>query len=221
MWKQALDLFFRREYTPLGFDIGKNDTVVDIGAKKGMFVALAASYKSEIIYAFEPDYDNYNYLKALIDYNNLSSVTLFKEAVAEHNGQIKLNKSLANTRHSILGKDVLTGEVLKDFVSIPAISLDSALHNLPIVDLLKIDCEGAKYEIIFHAQSDTLNKIRRIVMEYHGSEESDEVKKFIQAIRIRGLSRYSPSEAESQIRHGVCCPTDKLGLYVIFNIANY
>lgn len=34
-------------------------------------------------------------------------------------------------------------------------------------DLLKLDCEGAEYDILMKSPRDALVKIRRIVMEYH------------------------------------------------------
>ena len=34
-------------------------------------------------------------------------------------------------------------------------------------DLLKIDCEGAEYEILFGASSELLDRTRRMALEYH------------------------------------------------------
>ena len=45
--------------------------------------------------------------------------------------------------------------------------MDKILENIDIVDLLKIDCEGAEYEILFNALSDSYAKIKLIRMEFH------------------------------------------------------
>ena len=43
-------------------------------------------------------------------------------------------------------------------------------NNVECCDLLKMDCEGAEYEIILSASMETLKKISQIIMEYHAPE---------------------------------------------------
>ena len=40
-------------------------------------------------------------------------------------------------------------------------------HRLEKIDFLKMDCEGAEYEIIMNAPSSILNKIQKISTEIH------------------------------------------------------
>ena len=40
-------------------------------------------------------------------------------------------------------------------------------HHIERCDFLKLDCEGAEYEIIYAASPKTLARIHRIAMEYH------------------------------------------------------
>src|SRR5439155_22097922 len=50
-------------------------------------------------------------------------------------------------------------------------------------DFLKIDCEGAEYDIMFHATADTLRRIRHISMEYHDgvtSHSHGELRAFLE-----------------------------------------
>jgi hypothetical protein len=50
-----------------------------------------------------------------------------------------------------------------------AVSLASipARYNVERIDLLKLDCEGAEYDILIGSDPAVLEKIDRIVMEYH------------------------------------------------------
>ena len=54
-------------------------------------------------------------------------------------------------------------------VEIPALTLDSIAAPYQTVDLLKIDIEGAEYQVLPAASTDILSRIRRIEMEYHPS----------------------------------------------------
>lgn len=47
------------------------------------------------------------------------------------------------------------------------LTLDSSLPAGAVVDLLKIDIEGAEYRVLNSVAPDTLRRIRRIVMEFH------------------------------------------------------
>ena len=63
-----------------------------------------------------------------------------------------------------------TGEFLADGkVQVQAQSLTTLFDKLDIqhCDLMKLDCEGAEYEILFHTPDVVLQCIERIVMEYH------------------------------------------------------
>jgi FkbM family methyltransferase len=55
------------------------------------------------------------------------------------------------------------------YTPVASISLAQAFERLaiPQCDLMKIDCEGAEYPILFHTSDDVLGRIQRIVMEYH------------------------------------------------------
>jgi len=54
-------------------------------------------------------------------------------------------------------------------IRVHAVTLADVLAQqaLDRVDLLKLDCEGAEYEILMNATEETLAKVQRIVMEYH------------------------------------------------------
>jgi FkbM family methyltransferase len=61
-----------------------------------------------------------------------------------------------------------TGNMEKS-LSVRSLSLADAFATLEIevCDLLKLDCEGAEYSILFDTPQPVLERIQRIVMEYH------------------------------------------------------
>ena len=51
----------------------------------------------------------------------------------------------------------------------PSVSLAEVFSRLGLdqVDLMKMDCEGAEYPVLFNASDEVLGRIQRMVMEYH------------------------------------------------------
>ena len=54
---------------------------------------------------------------------------------------------------------------------IETISLETALRSYPEIDLLKMDCEGAEFDILPSLTPMFLDKVNEIRMELHGSLE--------------------------------------------------
>jgi phenylpropionate dioxygenase-like ring-hydroxylating dioxygenase large terminal subunit len=72
----------------------------------------------------------------------------------------------------------------KNFIDVPTTSLDKFISENKIkrIDFLKMDCEGAEYEILFGSRPETLRKISRISMEYHpidSRRNAGTLKKFL------------------------------------------
>jgi len=69
-------------------------------------------------------------------------------------------------------------------ISVPAKSLTSIIetNNFQKVDLLKLDCEGSEYDIIYNTDSTILKKVNMMVIEVH---EIDNKKN-----NLRSLDQY-------------------------------
>jgi len=186
LWTQIFHLFLLKEYSPPGFEIKEGDIVVDIGANRGVFTALAAYKKAGLILAYEPDPDNYTSLSNLVSLNGFLMVKLHNIAVAGTEGYRPLYLSNENTRHTIVGRDVVTNQELEESIEVKTILLDDIVKNVNKVDLLKIDCEGAEYEILLSTGVSILEKVRRIVIEYHGDEQDIRVFEIINRLKEIG-----------------------------------
>jgi FkbM family methyltransferase len=160
----------REDYTKGGFSLKEMDTVIDIGANIGAFSIYAA--KKVIhgrVIAFEPEKDNYELLVRNKALNRLRNLIPVRAAVAGSSGVLTLYKGKESGLHST------TKGHLADCVGneeVDAISLEDVFQRYQIHEcrILKLNCEGAEYEILYSAPDYILSKIRRIVMEYHATD---------------------------------------------------
>jgi FkbM family methyltransferase len=130
-------------------------TVVDIGANIGLFSLWARHhFPTAMIHAYEPN-------DAICDFTagNLKKarVVLFNEGVSseESAGKLVLRDSsrLVATEKDPRGSVKLTG-------------IQTVIERLGgRLDLLKIDCEGAEWDIFLRREA--LRRVRQIRMEYH------------------------------------------------------
>lgn len=150
-----------RQYEPTGFEIGAGETAVDVGAHIGSFALLAAARGARVV-ACEPSPRNFKALTKNITHNRGAAVTAFPVCIAGENGERTLFLDEANAaRNGLYGQGysirVLTLTLAELF----------AREHIEQCDFLKVDCEGAEYEIFEGAPPETLARIRRVAMEYH------------------------------------------------------
>ena len=160
----------REDYTKSGFSLRETDTVIDIGANIGAFSICAAKRvpRGRVI-AFEPENDNYELLIRNATLNRLSNLTPVRAAVAGRSGVINLYRGKESGLHST------TGGHLADCIGnedVEAVSLEDVFKRYQIHEcqVLKLNCEGAEYEILYSTPDFVLAKIQRIAMEYHATE---------------------------------------------------
>jgi len=163
-----------KEYTPKGFEIRKNDIVMDIGANSGIFTIYAASKASEgKVYAFEPVKENFKRLKKNIELNRFSNISAYNVGVSDKTGTRTIMVSNVNSGgHSFY----ISGDDKKDKFSVDTISLTDIFKKNKIkrINFLKCDCEGAEYEILFPAK-ELLKRVDKISMEVHYLNERKNV----------------------------------------------
>jgi FkbM family methyltransferase len=181
-----LDGFYRRYGVPIQDDW----TVIDIGAGIGDFSIDAAFGRPNTwVYAFEPFPDSFDYLKKNLALNEVKNVEAFQEAIWSKPGHLVLDVS-GGEPLQIASQETkeIEGEPPKDAVEVPAVTLAFVIsrHGLAQVDLLKLDCEGAEYEILMTARKETLDRIHRIVMEYHDLDEKYQHQTLIAYLERKG-----------------------------------
>lgn len=141
--------------------------IIDIGAHIGTFELYARAINAEApIYCYEPLLENYEVLKANIKENRLKNIFPSQQAVSRQVGDITLHLSDNNHNNSI--HTPYSADNHKT-AKVQATTLERIFHKHRIAhcDLLKIDCEGAEYDIFEHTSPETFAQIGAIFMEYH------------------------------------------------------
>lgn len=159
------------EYKRPHFEINPNDIVVDVGAHIGLFTLYASQFCSEgKIYSFEPVKENYELLLENVKSNNLEQVNTFNLAVSNSNSPIKLFINDDESGHSMFSSS--SNSMIVNSISLQKFFDDNKITHC---NFLKLDCEGAEYEIIKNLPSSYLEKIDKMVIEYHMADSHPEL----------------------------------------------
>lgn len=189
-----LDVFHFGTYDrPPGFQIGRRDVVIDIGANIGFFALKASRLASEgSVYAFEPCSFHFDLLKENVRRNGAHNVTASKEAVWGSLTRLELLFSFDDEpdQTSIYNMGGSKKEVV-DTVTLEEIF---RRHAIQACDFLKMDCEGAEYEILFNTPDAVLGAIRRIALEWHRFEESHQPQELAAFLRGKGFTLIEPED---------------------------
>ncbi|GAB7140615.1 hypothetical protein RsTz2092_05650 [Deferribacterales bacterium RsTz2092] len=153
----------------LNMNFKDGDCIIDIGGNVGIVsIYLAKKHPNIKIYAYEPVKRNYeNFLKN-IKVNNIPDgvIEVFNKAVTQDGRDVHAAISIRNTGASSIYYTMgATGGG-----DVPSITLDKIFeeNNISKCALLKIDCEGAEYEIIYNTKGEHLRKCACILGETHG-----------------------------------------------------
>ncbi|HZE85437.1 MAG TPA: FkbM family methyltransferase [Puia sp.] len=172
--------------------------IIDCGANIGLSVIYMKmqSPDAEII-AFEPDEKNFGLLTKNVDSFGLSKVTLRKEAVWKENTMIQFSSQGATTSKI---ETLDTGNTKE----VKAIRLKDFLNRR--VDFLKIDIEGAEFDVIKDISAE-MHNIGNLFIEYHGAfKQNHELSELLDLIGKNGFSYYikeaSPVYETPFYRHG-------------------
>lgn len=155
-------------YDDARFPIHEEDIVVDIGGHIGGFAVRAArlAHRGQV-YAYEASGKNYGLLEKNRQLNNTDNLNIYNKAIAYKSGEMKFYMPSDN---GALGS--LLQETDSPMETVQATTLTDIIteNNIQQIDYLKIDVEGAEYDILFNCPPETLAKVKCMVMEYHEFE---------------------------------------------------
>lgn len=191
--------FVERPYTR---GLTPPSVVIDIGGYIGDFSLYAANRYGSRVYVYEPATENFRLLEDNVRRNHLdhlihcrcvavgpatTSLKLFVDL--DFGGEIHVTSTIYGTHYKH------PQERYVDAVSLAEVY---ATNKLTCADLLKIDIEGAEYDVLDSASDEVLTKARNIVFEYHPIPgHGERLKKIIS--RLRSLN-YKVSKEGSLIR---------------------
>ena len=155
----------------------EGDIVIDIGANVGMVsILLAKQFPFLKIYSFEPLKENYDNLLKNIELNNIPDgiITAENKAVTKDGRLINMSINSSNKGGSSTADVISTNSIMtKENCQIESITLEEIFkkYNINKLKLLKIDCEGSEYEILYNTNTNILNKIENLIGEFHENKD--------------------------------------------------
>lgn len=154
-------IYVRREYGRMQ----DYRTIVDIGANMGGFTVYAAqTCPNSKIYCFEPEERNFGILMRNIAINSLEArVHASQCAVASSTGYRAMAIGSSPTNSLVMNgacekRQAVRCTTLREIFE---------QQKLETVDLLKMNCEGAEYEILEGCTRSDFERMPRIRLEYH------------------------------------------------------
>jgi len=194
-----LDEFYKR----CGTAIENGWRVIDIGAGFGDFTLYAALDRPDtLVYAYEPFPESFAMLEENIRNNHIENVKIFAEAVWSKSEQLILDLSGGGPLQAPTQDLEMVDEVKTGQYRVPALSLEKVLEQNDLVhlDLLKLDCEGAEFEILGEKSAKILKRIERIVMEYHDGYQGHHHRELVEFLHAQGFKvRITPNYVHDKI----------------------
>ncbi len=187
--------------------------IVDCGANIGLSVIYFKQlFPDAIIEAFEPDPEIFDILKFNINSFQFEEVTVFQKAVWSENGIITFRQE-----GGFSGR-IPKPEDKDNLIEVPCVDLSEILLKKP-VDFLKIDIEGAEYEVLLSCRK-ALSNVKNIFIEYHSHiTERQTLHEVLEILQANGF-RYHVHEAFTRKKPYVDRDT-MLGMDLQLNIFGY
>lgn len=138
--------------------------VLDIGAHVGGFsLAIAELHPRARITCFEAAPATVAYTRRNVAQNRLDDrVDVVASAVSDHNGTLQFAQI-----GPAIGLNGVTAPAGTPTVDVPCMTLAEALHLAGGADLVKIDAEGAEWDIVLPSDPADWAGVSRVVLEYH------------------------------------------------------
>lgn len=161
----------------------EGDVVVDVGAHIGRYTIIASKQvgPNGKVIAIEADPSNFEMLNHNIELNRLANVTTLNYAAFSKEAKIKLYLPAGDifTKYNTIMSNWMWVKPEDKFVEVNGNTLDNLLQQIGIrqVNWIKIDVEGAEFEVLKGANNLLLNNKNIVILvELHGSPNDYRLK---------------------------------------------
>ena len=179
------DLYFLLPYREGPIDrvirmlLKEGDIFIDVGANVGYYTLLAARRGGRVI-AVEPVPETATVLRINLKLNHLdNSVQIVTKCLYKSETEMKIYIPLS--KHYGLASLYHARGYRHHTITVPCTMLDKITANYDKIKLIKIDAEGAEYDILLGAES-TLGKVEYLIIEI-----SRNAKEIIEYLEYKGF----------------------------------
>ena len=167
----------------------KTPLIIDCGANIGLSsIYFKTIYPNATLHAFEPDQVLFTLLKQNIEVNGFKDTHIHQEAVWIEDTTLSFSNKGSEGSHI----DLTNNSTNK----VTAIKLDKFLAQFDHIDFLKMDIEGAEFQVV----ADCLNGLKKVdnfFLEYHGKVgQTKELYTLLQQVESIGFNVYIKMAAD-------------------------
>ena len=149
------------------------DLFVDVGANLGRYtIMLSSNYKKVI--AIEPEPSNMKHLKRNLLPAGIDNVDLLQIAISDREGYVNLYLA----RHS--GGHTIKKGYYSKYIKVKSSTLNSILKDEPRIDLIKVDVEGAEWQVLKGSER-IMHKIQSWMIEVHDPKDKKKLAEYLQS----------------------------------------
>lgn len=196
-----IEIFLREEYGR----VADGSVLLDLGANIGAFSVYAAARARDVrVYAYEPLPEFFAQLQRNVRLNGIEDrVHCFQSAVSADVEARILHVSSPGVYFPTLVAP--TASPAQDARPVPCTTLTEIMETnaLERVDLMKMDCEGSEYDILYSTPASVLQNIGEIRMEYHNLDADRrnvrELKAYLREAGFRITSEAASSSTNGTI----------------------
>jgi FkbM family methyltransferase len=178
--------------------------VLDVGSHVGAFATYLATTRDDVrVECYEPSPDTAKYLQRNVDQNALSGrIRLYEQAMAGTEGTALLDDNSGGSVHNGLVKEdhrLVDGDdalAARATISVTTTTFDKAVADAPTpFDVVKMDCEGGEYELVYASSPANWASVQRVVMEYHPVEGEtwDKLRAWFEGVGLNVVRHKSDS----------------------------
>jgi FkbM family methyltransferase len=167
-WKVIEETWTENVYRIHQWQFAEDAVFVDIGANVGSVSLFVDNFNKDRedkirVFAIEPEPHNLSLLQKNIESNPVENVTVINKAIWHQNKEVLITNRGGNS-------SIFEIEGVEQ-TNIQAITLEKLFkeNNIKHVDVMKIDIEGAEFDLIINATEKTLAKIKYITLEFDKS----------------------------------------------------
>jgi FkbM family methyltransferase len=150
----------------------KGDLFIDIGANLGFYCFILNRNFKKVI-AVEPHPSNIEEIKKSMKAFRIENIECIQKAVSDHDGILPLFISKGDSGHAL-------GEWTRkdEHITVKTITLQTLLKNFNRVDLVKVDVEGAEWQVL-EGSLPVIEKIKTWVIELHNLKRKTELENLL------------------------------------------
>ena len=177
------------KYFPNNFLTKSKPIVIDIGANVGFFSIFAyTKFDNPRILSYEPIRRNFLELEKNTQKIPKENITIMNSAVSNVSGELSLkfneNQSIT-TSASIFDNDLGSDIEVVQSTTLAEILIKNQINE---IDFLKLDCEGAEYDILYQSPLEVLRTIKNVAIETHkGQAENENTASLVTYLQENGF----------------------------------